>query len=85
MEENEARVDPEQAISDEARKDRQVAEQEVAERATEADEPHHELANPAEEPDPTEPRDPYAKGGDEIDEPHPPRNIDRLREGEGEG
>jgi hypothetical protein len=85
MEENDVGVDPEQAISDEAREDRQVAEQEVADRAAGEDEPHSSLSNPVDEPDPTEPRDPYERGEDEPDEPHPPRNIDRLREGEGEG
>jgi hypothetical protein len=85
MERNDPKVDPEQAISDEAREDRQVAEQEVADRARAEDEPHGTLSNPVGEPDPTEPRDPYERGEEEPDEPHPPRNIDRLREGEGEG
>jgi hypothetical protein len=54
-------------------------------------EPHHELANPAEEPDPTEFPDPYERRPDPRDpdgdapappstsEPHPPRNYDELK------
>jgi hypothetical protein len=54
-------------------------------------EPHDALANPAEEPDPTEYPDPYdrrpdPKGPDEdgptgpsTSEPHPPRNYDELK------
>jgi hypothetical protein len=60
-------------------------------------EPHHDLNNPVEEPDPTEWPDPYEKRrdpkgpeeGDEepapgpsTSEPHPPRNRDRERGGE---
>ena len=84
MSEEETHVDPEQAISDEARQDRQLAEEEVADRAT-GGEPHHELSNPVGEPDPTETTDPYTKDEAEPSDPHPPRNLDRLRDGEGEG
>lgn len=100
----------ETGLSDEARHDRQKAEQEVAaryQRAHEAD-PHHDLNNPVKDPDPTEYPDPYEKrpdprapdaadaaddGGEgeaassdpSTSDPPPPRNIDRAREGEGEG
>lgn len=84
MSQEDTHVDPDQAISDEARQDRQVAEQEVADRATEG-EPHHELANEVGEADPTEPEDPYERSEAEPADPAPPRNIDRLRDGEGAG
>jgi hypothetical protein len=88
---NERQNDPEQALSDEARQDRQVAEREVAEKrqAQTARDPHHELSNPVEDPDPTEFPDPYEKrpdtegDGPSTSEPPPPRNLDRLRDGEG--
>lgn len=88
---NERHNDPEQALSDEARQDRQIAEREVAEKRREqtARDPHHELSNPVGEPDPTEFPDPYEQrpdtegGGPTTSEPPPPRNLDRLREGEG--
>jgi hypothetical protein len=105
------RNDPEQAISDEAREDRAKAEEEVAERHA-GEEPHHELSNPATDPDPTEFPDPYERRADPRDpatvdtpadpadpeaaaehdpapadpstsDPPPPRNLDRMREGEG--
>jgi hypothetical protein len=56
-----------------------------------SEEPHHELGNPAEEPDPTEFPDPYERRPDPRDdagdapappstsEPHPPRNYDELK------
>ena len=72
------------SLSEEARRDRQLAEREIADREQQA-EPHHDLANPAEDPDPTSIEDPYDKSEEEPRDPPPPRNIDRLREGEGEG
>ena len=69
-----------QGLSDEARADRGLAEREVAERAK-RDEPHDDLAHPIDDPDPTEDPDPYGH----APEPHPPRNMDRLRDGEGAG
>jgi hypothetical protein len=71
-------------LSEEARRDRQLAEQEIAERE-QRHEPHHDLANPVGEPDPTEIEDPYERSDEEPRDPPPPRNIDRLRAGEGEG
>ena len=71
-------------LSEEARKDRQLAEREIAERET-GGEPHHSLSNPVGEPDPTEYPDPYAKEQEEPRDPPPPRNMDRLRDGEGKG
>ena len=70
------------SLSDEARRDRQLAEQEIAERETQG-EPHHDLSNPVGEPDPTEVSDPYEQSDEEPRDPPPPRNIDRLRDGEG--
>jgi hypothetical protein len=57
---------PETGISDEAREDRARAEREVAERRREqsSPDPHHELANPVDEPDPTEYPDPYERRSD---------------------
>jgi hypothetical protein len=72
------------SLSDEARRDRQLAEREIAEREQRS-EPHHDLANPIGEPDPTEVEDPYEQSSEEPRDPPPPRNLDRLREGEGEG
>jgi hypothetical protein len=71
-------------LSEEARRDRQLAEREIAEREQRG-EPHHDLANPVGEPDPTETEDPYEQSDEEPRDPPPPRNIDRLRAGEGEG
>ena len=71
-------------LSEEARHDRQLAEREIAEREQQA-EPHHDLSNPVGEPDPTEYPDPYEQSTEEPRDPPPPRNIDRLRDGEGEG
>lgn len=71
-------------LSDEARQDRNLAEREIAERA-QRKEPHHDLSNPVGEPDPTEPEDPYDQSSEEPRDPPPPRNMDRLRDGEGEG
>jgi hypothetical protein len=77
-------MDEDTGLSDEARKDRQVAEREIAEREQRG-EPHHDLANPAEDPDPAGYPDPYDKSPEEPRDPPPPRNMDRLRDGEGEG
>ena len=65
-------------------------------RSTEG-EPHHELSNPVDEPDPTEYPDPYekrpdprgpeggrAEGGPSTSEPHPPRNLKSVK-GDKEG
>ena len=71
-------------LSDEARKDRQLAEREIAEREQRS-EPHHDLSNPVGEPDPTEIEDPYERSDEEPRDPPPPRNMDRLRDGEGAG
>ena len=71
-------------LSDEARKDRQLAEREIADREQRS-EPHHDLSNPVGEPDPTEIGDPYEQSSEEPTDPPPPRNIDRLRDGEGAG
>jgi hypothetical protein len=57
--------------------DRAAAEREV-ERARRGDgrEPHHELANPARDPDPTEYPDPY----DRRDDPRDPSAVDTPAE-----
>jgi hypothetical protein len=55
-----------------------------------AAEPHHDLNNPATDPDPTEFPDPYERRpdprgpddpvpGPSTSEPHPPRNYDELK------
>ncbi len=72
------------SLSDEARQDRQLAEREIADREQRG-EPHHDLSNPVGEPDPTEVEDPYVQSEEEPRDPPPPRNLDRLRDGEGEG
>jgi hypothetical protein len=72
------------SLSEEARRDRQLAEREIAERE-QRPEPHHDLSHPAEDPDPSEHPDPYDKRPQEPSDPPPPRNIDRLRDGEGQG
>ena len=66
--------DPETAISEEARQDRNLAKREVAERRREqtSPDPHHELSNPVGEPDPTEFPDPYERRPD----PRDPAAID---------
>jgi len=73
-EERPKRSDPETAISEQARQDRNLAEREVAERRREqtSPDPHHELSNPVGDPDPTEFPDPYERRPD----PRDPAAID---------
>lgn len=68
------RPDPETGVSEEARRARDLAEREVAERRQEqtSPDPHHELSNPVGEPDPTEFPDPYEQRPD----PRDPATVD---------
>jgi hypothetical protein len=82
------REKPETGISEAAREDRGQAEREVAERHQEATspDPHHELSNPAVDPDPTEYPDPYERrrdprDPDAVDTPASPGRAERREEG----